>query len=65
LAQRTKSRSFSATATSWSFERHVTTLNESVLGSIPALPGESLDLEQEIAAATEEVMSRKARRKGW
>jgi antitoxin PrlF len=38
---------------------------ESVLGSIPALPGESLDLKQEIAAATEEVMSRKARRKGW
>jgi AbrB family looped-hinge helix DNA binding protein len=38
---------------------------ESVLGSIPALPGESLDLEQEIAAATEEVMSEKARRKGW
>jgi antitoxin PrlF len=38
---------------------------EQVLGSIPALPGESLDLEREIDAATAEVMSRKARRKGW
>jgi antitoxin PrlF len=38
---------------------------ESVLGSIPARPGESLDLEREIDAATAEVMSRKARRKGW
>lgn len=33
---------------------------ESVLGSIPAIPGESLDLEREIEAATAEAMARKA-----
>lgn len=38
---------------------------ESVLGSIPAILGESLDLEREIEAATAEEMARKARRKGW
>ena len=38
---------------------------ESVIGSIPAIPGESLDLKREIEAATEEVMREKARRKGW
>ena len=38
---------------------------ESVFGSIPELPGASLDLKREIAAATEEVMREKARRKGW
>lgn len=32
---------------------------ESILGSIPALPGESVDLDREIAAATEEEMARK------
>jgi hypothetical protein len=31
---------------------------ESVIGSIPALPDESLDLEREIQAATEEEMRR-------
>ena len=36
---------------------------ESVLGSIPALPGESLDLDAEIAAATEEEIDRKAQRR--
>jgi antitoxin PrlF len=35
---------------------------ESVLGSIPALPGESLDLDAEIAAATEEEINRKVER---
>jgi AbrB family looped-hinge helix DNA binding protein len=38
---------------------------ESVIGSIPARPGESLDFKQEIEAATAEVMLEKARRKGW
>ena len=38
---------------------------EQVLGSIPAIPGESLDLRREIEAATAEEMDRKARRKGW
>jgi AbrB family looped-hinge helix DNA binding protein len=38
---------------------------ESVIGSSPAVPGESLDLEREIEAATEEVILEKARRKGW
>ena len=32
---------------------------ESVLGSIRAIPGESLDLEREINTATSEVMGRK------
>jgi antitoxin PrlF len=36
---------------------------ESVLGSIPALPGESLDLDAEIEAATEEEINRKAQRR--
>jgi AbrB family looped-hinge helix DNA binding protein len=37
---------------------------ESILGSIPALPGESLDLEREIEAATEEEMQRVMERSG-
>lgn len=36
---------------------------ESVIGSIDALPGESLDLEREIEVATEEVTARKM--KSW
>lgn len=35
---------------------------ESIIGSIPALPGESIDLDREIAIATEEEMNRKAQR---
>lgn len=35
---------------------------ESVLGSIEALPNESLDLEREIEEATEEEIARKMRR---
>jgi antitoxin PrlF len=31
---------------------------ESIIGSVPALPGESLDLEREIEEATEEEMQR-------
>jgi bifunctional DNA-binding transcriptional regulator/antitoxin component of YhaV-PrlF toxin-antitoxin module len=38
---------------------------ESILGSIPALPGESLDLEREIEEATEEEMQRLMRRWSW
>ena len=36
---------------------------ESILGSIPALPGESLDLDEEIATATAEEIERKTRRR--
>lgn len=35
---------------------------ESVLGALPALPGESIDLEREIEEATEEEVDRKMRR---